>query len=339
MNDIYNLKKPISVFWEPTEYCNLQCIHCYTNSSPQKKLSISLTRAKEIIDLLYQEGIYAIGLGGGEPLMLPFLCELIRYVNLKGMQISISTNGILLTQEYLKDLKDAGLKILQVSVDGLKETHEKIRGKGTFYNLFKKINDAQNLGFGVRVGYTVNSINYNEIEEFINYSKEHGVHVINFFRYMPYHEGSEYLSLSAMQLLKAAEILLKHRANNIYGEGKDRFYITFEPLSFFSFLLDKNDITKTACTAGRSKFVITSNEDISICNYIMNKIGNVAEGMEELWKKITEECKEINRIPEECEKCEYSEVCRGGCRGFSYAYYGIYEKKDKGCFRELVNER
>lgn len=339
MNDIFNLKKPISVFWEPTEFCNLRCKHCYTNSSPEKPLSIGFDQAKGLIDALFNEGIYAIGLGGGEPLTLPFLCDLISYVNSKGMQISISTNGMLLSHEYLLRLKEAGLKIIQVSIDGMKETHEKIRGKGTFDGLFEKIELAQNLGFGVRVGYTVNALNFQEIDEFVQYAKANGVHVINFFRYMPYHEGGDYLTLNSEQLMQTTQCLLKHRNKNKYGERPDKFYITFEPLSFFSFLLEPKDLLDTACTAGRSKFVINCDGDVSICNYIKKKIGNVADGLEEIWTRIGNECELLHAVPVECASCEFLAACKGGCRGFSYAYYQKYGEKDNACFKHLILER
>lgn len=151
-NDILStLKKPISVFWEPTEFCNLQCRHCYTNSGPDKKLTVDYTAAKKLVDELHDEGIYAIGIGGGEPLLLPFLCDLIEYINHKGMNVSISTNAVLLSPDYICRLKAVGTKIIQISVDGLKLTHELIRGKGTFEGIFEKINMLQDAGIGVRI--------------------------------------------------------------------------------------------------------------------------------------------------------------------------------------------
>lgn len=336
MNEILNLKKPISVFWEPTEYCNLQCKHCYTNSGPNKSLEIKFSKAQKIVDQLYEEGIYSIGLGGGEPLTLPFLCDLIKYINSKGMQISISTNGLLLSDIYLRKLKEAGLKILQVSIDGLKETHENIRGKGTFSGLFNKIELAQEYGIGVRVGYTVNSMNYKEIDEFIQYAKMRHVHVINFFRYMPYHIGSDNLALSAEELLEVATCLLKHRKNNSYGETMDKFYITFEPMSFFSFLINQDDLRETVCTAGRSKFVIDCSGNVRMCNYLMNQMGNIDDGLEHIWKEIGKECNAIHVIPQECKECPYAKKCMGGCRGFSYANYGKFGEKDNACFRHLL---
>ena len=276
-------------------------------------------------------------MGGGEPLLLPYLCDLIKYVNSKNMNISISTNAILLNDAYILRLKEAGAKILQISVDGLKETHEKIRGKGTYDGLFEKINKVQKEGIGVRVGYTVNSLNYREINDFIDYAKKNNVHVINFFRYMPYHENGDYLSLDSNQLYEVAQVLMARKKENNYDNTSDKFYITFEPLAFFSFLIDENELKDTVCTAGRSKFVISCDGSISVCNYISRKVGNLSEGLSNIWDKISNDYSEIhNFIPRECLNCEYAYECRGGCKGFSYAYTGAFNSKDKGCYYDLI---
>lgn len=331
------LRKPISVFWEPTEFCNLQCKHCYTNSSPYKKLTLNFGEAKKIVDELYDEGIYAIGMGGGEPLLLPYLCDLIKYINSKGMNVSISTNAVLLSNDYISRLKNAGTKILQISVDGLEKTHEEIRGKGTFAGIFDKIKMVQNAGIGVRIGFTINTLNYKEVNLFIDYAKQNKVHVINFFRYMPYHENGDYLSLDARQLYEVTRVLMKRKEENIYGGGDDKFYITFEPLAFFSFLIDESELEDTECSAGRSKFVISCDGTISTCNYISKPIGNLSEGLANIWNRISNEYTQIHKdIPEECISCKYATKCRGGCKGFSYAYTKTFNAKDKSCYLDLI---
>jgi len=337
-NDILStLKKPISVFWEPTEFCNLQCRHCYTNSGPDKKLTVDYTAAKKLVDELHDEGIYAIGIGGGEPLLLPFLCDLIEYINHKGMNVSISTNAVLLSPDYICRLKAVGTKIIQISVDGLKLTHELIRGKGTFEGIFEKINMLQDAGIGVRIGYTINSLNYKEIDSFIEYAKARNVHVINFFRYMPYHENGDYLELSPEQLYEVTKVLMNRKKENNYSGGSDKFYITFEPLSFFSFLIDENEINDTECSAGKSKFIISCDGEISTCNYISKRIGNLSDGLPNIWSRIADEYKQIHKdIPYECKDCKFAEKCRGGCKGFSYAYTKGFGAKDKACFLDLI---
>ena len=335
----FTLSKPLSFFWEPTEFCNLSCKHCYTSSSPQKKIQLDFSKAKKIVDKMYDEGIYSVGIGGGEPLLIPFLIDLIDYINSKNMNVSITSNGLLLTKEYLSRLKSAGLKIMQISIDGLKENHEYLRGEGTFEGLLEKIHMIKDSGIGVRVGSVVNSVNYLGINEFIEHMKLNGVELINFFRYMPINSKSNFLQLTPEQLKIVTSNLIKHYHNNVHetiGEQK-RFYVTFEPLSFFAFLLDKNFLSGTSCTAGQAKFNLSCDGGVSLCNYIPKTVGNINnEPIEIIWKKIRNEAPSLNSIPIDCKDCDYATICKGGCKGFSFINGGNYQTKDTACFKHLI---
>lgn len=338
-NESYALKKPLSFFWEPTEFCNLSCKHCYTSSSPTKKIQLEYNQAKDIIDKMYDEGIYSVGIGGGEPLLIPYLVDLIKYITKKNMNVSISTNALMMDIEYAKRLKNAGLKIMQISVDGLKENHEFLRGIGTYDRVLEKIKIVKEIGIGLRVGSVINSKNYKQIDYFIDTMKNNGVEVINFFRYMPINKTGDYLALSSEQLKVVSLNLVNHYYNNVYetDEINKKFYITFEPISFFSFLYDEHFLKFTKCTAGQAKFNLASNGDVSVCNYIEKKVGNIKESKTiELWNKIRSEVESILSIPKECITCRYSKQCKGGCKGFSYAIGKNFSTKDLGCFKELL---
>ncbi len=337
--DIGFLSKPVSFFWEPTKLCNLCCKHCYTESSPNNELGLNLNDAKLVIDKMYNEGIYSVGIGGGEPLMIPFLAELIAYITSKKMNVSISTNGILLSDKKIKELKNAGLKIIQLSIDGLKDDHEFLRGINTFDSLIDAIDLINCYDIGLRIGCTVNSRNYKNLESFIETMKDNGVTVINFFRYMPYSKKHNYLSLTPEQLMETTSYLVKKSKENVYiqEEMSKKFYITFEYLSFFAFLIDEEYLSHTSCTAGKAKFNLRANGDVSICNYISSVVGNIDdESIEDIWNKIKVESEEVKKIPLDCIKCEYAEYCRGGCKGFSYIQSQGFIAKDLSCFKHLL---
>lgn len=335
MNEV-KLNKPLTFFWEPTEYCNLKCLHCYTNSSPYKKNVIDFEHAKKIIDLMFKEGIYSLGIGGGEPLLIDFLPNLIKYITDKGMQVSISTNGLLLTEQLIKQLKDAGLKIIQLSIDGIKECHEYLRGKGTFDKVIEKIDLIKKYNISFRIGCVVNKYNYNKLDEFIELMKNKGVEVINFFRFMPSNNRYD-LCLDKYQLLEVSKKLISYYKKNRYGENK--FYITFESLSFFAFLIEPKFIESTNCTAGIAKFNLSCSGDVTPCNYIHRVVGNINEmPISDIWKKITYKIKEQRDIPDECFECIHKEYCRGGCKGFSFINSAGFLQKDASCFKEIINE-
>ena len=339
MNSILKLQKPISLFWEPTEKCNLRCKHCYTSSNPDNKPELTFEEAIKIVDSMYDNGIYSLGIGGGEPLIMPFLPSLVKYIRQKGMNVSISTNGLLLTENYLDELISCGLEIIQISIDGLKDNHEYLRGENTYEKVISKVELLNNSGITYRVGSVINSLNYRSLDNFVMLMKSMGVKVINFFRYMPIN-GNDFLNLTPESLKVATEYLVKTAKLNKYGNSSDKFYITFEPLSFFSFLVDERDLNKVQCTAGKGKFNLSCDGDVTLCNYVSHVVGNMNElNLEEIWHRVRIARDNLFFIPENCESCEFAKICRGGCKGFSYIHGGNFTTKDPACFLHLTQEK
>src|SRR5205823_4164936 len=108
-------RKPLQCSLYLTDKCNLDCSYCteYDNSKPHPKLEDLRLWIKKIRDL----GTMRIALVGGEPLMHPDVVEIVRYCRQLGFATSLTTNGFLLTRQKLKELEEAGLQVMQISVD------------------------------------------------------------------------------------------------------------------------------------------------------------------------------------------------------------------------------
>src|SRR3979490_1853946 len=108
-------RKPLQCSLYLTDKCNLDCSYCteYDNSKPHPKLEDLKIWIRKIRDL----GTMRIALVGGEPLMHPDVVEIVRYCRELGFATSLTTNGFLLTRQLLKELEDAGLQVMQISVD------------------------------------------------------------------------------------------------------------------------------------------------------------------------------------------------------------------------------
>ena len=108
-------RKPLQCSLYVTDRCNLDCSYCteYDNSQPHPSLSDLKKWALKIREL----GTMRIALVGGEPLTHPDIVELVRYCRELGFATSLTTNGFLLTRKRLQDLEDAGLQVMQISVD------------------------------------------------------------------------------------------------------------------------------------------------------------------------------------------------------------------------------
>ena len=108
-------RKPLQCSLYVTDRCNLDCSYCteYDNSQPHPSISDLKKWAHKIREL----GTMRIALVGGEPLTHPDIVELVRYCRDLGFATSLTTNGFLLTRKKLQELEEAGLQVMQISVD------------------------------------------------------------------------------------------------------------------------------------------------------------------------------------------------------------------------------
>jgi MoaA/NifB/PqqE/SkfB family radical SAM enzyme len=109
---------PVLVHLVVTRRCNLACTYCneYDHSSEPVPLEALASR----VDRLAALGTGIVTLSGGEPLMHPLLEGVIRRVRSHGMLAGMITNGYLLTAARIRQLNDAGLDHLQISIDNVK---------------------------------------------------------------------------------------------------------------------------------------------------------------------------------------------------------------------------
>src|SRR3954462_3729272 len=107
--------KPLQCSLYLTDRCNLDCSYCteYDNSRPHPKLEDLKIWIRKIREL----GTMRIALVGGEPLLHPDVVEIVRYCRELGFATRLTTNGFLLTRKLLGELEEAGLQVMQISVD------------------------------------------------------------------------------------------------------------------------------------------------------------------------------------------------------------------------------
>lgn len=107
--------RPLQCSLYVTDRCNLDCGYCteYDNSAPHPATA-DLVRW---LDKIRSLGTERVALVGGEPLLHPDIVALVRHARGLGMSTSLTTNGFLLTAGLVRDLEQAGLGVMQVSID------------------------------------------------------------------------------------------------------------------------------------------------------------------------------------------------------------------------------
>lgn len=127
-------KRPV-VVWNITKRCNLLCSHCYSDSLNRNyNNELTTDEALQVIDDLSDFRVPVIIFSGGEPLLREDIFSLAGYAGEKGIRCVLSTNGVLIDKNTAKRVKDAGFSYAGISIDGIGEINDRLRGIKDSYN-------------------------------------------------------------------------------------------------------------------------------------------------------------------------------------------------------------
>lgn len=173
-----------------TDHCNLNCIYCSVSETPRLRHEdiLSYEEIERIIRAAAEMGINKIRLTGGEPLMRPDFCELVRMITrIEGIDdLSLTSNGILLAR-FADELKEAGLKRVNISLDTLKrDKFKQITGHDKLKDVLAGIEAAHKAGLEpVKINMVpLKGINDDELVDFARKTINDGWH-IRYIEYMP----------------------------------------------------------------------------------------------------------------------------------------------------------
>ncbi|MBF0425322.1 MAG: heme d1 biosynthesis radical SAM protein NirJ [Magnetococcales bacterium] len=145
------------VVWNLTRRCNLNCLHCYASSS-DRDFGGELTsdEALELLAELRRCRVPALILSGGEPLLRPDLFDIARAAKSLGFYLGLSSNGTLVTPEVAARLAQTGFDYVGISLDGLPEQNDSIRGgAGAFDRALAGLRHCQAEGIKAGLRFTL----------------------------------------------------------------------------------------------------------------------------------------------------------------------------------------
>ena len=119
------------LFLELTLRCNEHCYHCGSNCMSDNKEEMSVEEYQRILDEIKEDfdiGKVFLCITGGEPLLRRDFFEILGYADKLGYHWGMTSNGTLITKETAHLLADCGMRTISISIDGLPETHDRLRG-------------------------------------------------------------------------------------------------------------------------------------------------------------------------------------------------------------------
>lgn len=218
-------RRPV-VVWSSTRRCNLRCVHCYTDShNKEYEGELSNEEAKTVIDDLVQFGIPALLLSGGEPLIRKDLLDLAQYARDRGLRVTLSTNGTLITEEKARRIRDVGFSYVGISLDGLGKTNDQFRGlDGAFELAMRGFRNCMQVDQKVGLRLTLTRRNYEDLHGIFDFIEREGIQRACFYHLVYSGRGSEISKddLTHEESRHAMDIILERTLDfHQRGLGKD----------------------------------------------------------------------------------------------------------------------
>lgn len=158
-----------SVWLELRRACNLNCCHCYLDSSIESDSNLNILTLKEwisLIDELESYSLERIILIGGEPLLFDNINKLIEYIRkkFKSIEVILYSNLTLLNNSNIDCIRKNNVKVITSIYSNIPKVHDIItRRKGSFYKTVASIKKLRDLNVYVKANTTISKYNIDNI--------------------------------------------------------------------------------------------------------------------------------------------------------------------------------
>jgi radical SAM protein with 4Fe4S-binding SPASM domain len=332
------LSLPSDIRLQITPRCNHHCHHCFSSSNDGIAIKeLSDSEFLSLIDQVVHEELRAISITGGEPLVrLNLVFKILERLQAYAITKTLNTNGWFMSLPTAIRLKEAGLNIVQISLDSsVEEKHDSFREmRGSYERALNAVESSANAGLETHVRTTITSFNYDEMPSILELTLKKGAHRLVVKPLILSGRGSHYCKpLSPDQHKRAVRDLINQIRSNPN--------LTLNHVQFltpcFPFLVDQEYVQYVeACECGDNLAFIASNGDVQPCGYAHLILGNILEtSLEKIWSHSPYllEWRE-KRLNGKCLVCEFGKLCQGGCRAAAYETTGNMMSLDPSCWLE-----
>lgn len=340
---------PKWIAWEITRRCNLRCVHCRSSSEIEVAAhpDFPTEEAFRILDDISSYAQPVVVLSGGEPLLRKDVFPIARYGTDKGLRMCLATNGTLVDDETCLKIKESGIRIVSLSLDGSEERiHDDFRGqRGAFAGSIRAAELFRKHGIEFIINSSFTKRNQEEIPKVYALAKRLGATAWYLFMIVPTGRGEEIMN----ELISAEDyenILDWH-----YQMEKNERDMLVRPTCaphYYRIVLQKSKEEgarferrtlkfstggSKGCIAGQVIALIDVDGNVLPCSYFPKSAGNIRkQSFKDIWENsaLFKELRDFKQYRGKCGSCEYLTVC-GGCRARAYAVHGDYLAEEPFC--------
>lgn len=323
-----------------TGVCNLNCTHCYQDDHTGKPMPIErieaiFVRYKAFRNEQGAKGRAVVSIAGGEPTTRRDLEDVIRLARRHGLSARLTTNATMIDLERAKALRKAGLRMVQVSLDGATPaTHEAVRGSGNWKKTMAGIEAMRKAGMFVVLSMVLlPDLNLEESPQLLDLSRQLRVIGVKFQRLVERGHARRNLATEG-QFHQTMIRILEHAAEIRYK----RLLMFFEPLAnnlwhqVPELCRKVLFLTTDMCHCDRTELMeIDYNGDVYYCR-VGEALGNVFdEDLGAIWEHDLLRQIRAKSAKGACQGCSAWAGCHGGCPAATYGLERDVTAPDRAC--------
>ncbi len=351
---------PRLIAWEVTRTCHMNCKHCRGGAVNQAyDNEFTLDEIKKVLDNVASFAKPIIILTGGEPMLRDDIYEISSYGDSIGLRMVMAPCGMLITEESIEKMKEAGIKRISLSIDGASaKTHDAFRQKpGAFDEVIKAAKIAKENGMEFQINSTIHKKNVKELPKILDLAVELGAESFHPFLLVPTGRAKSL----ADQEIPPEEY---ERVLNWIYDQKEKVAIQFKPTCApHYYRISRQRGAKEGvkpshpnsgahphgghprfassgkgCIGGQAFAFISHIGKVQICGFLEEEAGDLRKedyNFKKIWddSPLFSKIRNIDEYDGRCGYCEFRKVC-GGCRARAFAVTGNYTGEEPYCIYE-----
>ena len=341
--------------WHITDECDQRCKHCYIFSRPDyqsrhgalvetpwEKLVAVLANVERMCQRMGRQPYLYIT--GGDPILHSRFWDFLELVHERGIPFTLMGNPFHLTDEVCRRMKRLGCRKYQLSLDGLRQTHDFFRKPGSFDCTLEAIGTIRRAGLHCAIMTTVSGTNIDEVPAIVDLVVERQADIFAFARYCPTSQDKAapdrgwHIEPQAYRALLETcwQKFERYKDCNTTFNLKDHLWTLFlyeKGIFQIPEGLDA-DTVYDGCNCGNCHFTIAADGRLMACRRFDSCVGSADEELYDVFHgPLMDRYRQHERF-EKCRRCELLRFCRG-CPAVAYGYTKNFYAADPQCWKEV----
>ncbi|USZ67234.1 radical SAM protein [Halorussus salilacus] len=328
-------ERPFVLIWELTQACDLACEHCRADAQTTRHPDeLTTEEGKALLEEVREFGEdQLVVFSGGDPLKRDDAVELVEYGTEIGLSVTMTPSGTAsLSADAVRDLADAGLRRMAVSVDGATaERHDAFRGEeGSYEETMAAAQAARNAGLPLQVNTTVCKQTISDLPDIADLVADLGAVLWSVFFLVPVGRGAALDAVSPDRAERVMEWLVEQGEKWPFGVK------TTEAPHYRRVAVQTTDEPprrQMGITAGDGFAFVSHLGEVYPSGFLPESAGNVGDrSVVDIYRnaELFESLREKDGLKGKCGACPFRNVC-GGSRSRAYAHTGDPLESDPLC--------